>query len=292
MRQIGSIEDHQQAENFVAYLISKNIPSSCDGGEPAWRIWIQREDDVATAKADLQQFLADPQNERYRNAVNQAQQVLRERERRAKEIQRRTIDLRDRWRQPTVNNCPITVGLLAVMTLLIILQKIEPEKFMRFYLLLTYAPDGTANAIRSGELWRLITPIFLHGGFLHFFFNAMALRDLGLVIESRIGSAKYLVMIIAIAAISNSAEHLMTHHPFVGMSGVVYGLFGYAWIRGRLEPDCGLSLTKNVVTYMLAWFFLCILVIPGIANWVHAGGLATGALFGTISPTIRALRRR
>lgn len=292
MRQIGSIEDRQQAENFVAYLISKNILSSCDGGAPAWRIWIQEEDNVATAKDDLTQFLADPNHERYRNATNQAQQVLRERAKRAKEISQRTIDLRNRWQQPTVNNCPITVGLLAIMTLLIILQKLDPQKFIQVYLLLTFSPDGTANAIRAGEVWRLITPIFMHGGFLHFIFNAMALRDLGLVIETRMGSAKYLGMILVIAAVSDSAEHLITHHPFVGMSGVVYGLFGYAWIRGRLEPDCGLSLPRNVVYYMMGWFFLCMLVIPGIANWVHAGGLVTGALFGTISPTIRALRRR
>ena len=292
MRQIGSIEDHQQAENFVAYLISKNILSSCDGGEPAWRIWIQEEDDVATAKEDLTQFLADPNHERYRNATNQAQQVLRERAKRAKEISQRTIDLRNRWQQPTVNQCPITVGLLAIMTLVVLIQNFDAEKFAQLKLLLTFSPDGTLNAIQAGDLWRLITPIFVHGNLLHFFFNAMALRDLGFLVESRIGSAKTLGIVLVVAALSNFAEFSMSPIRFGGMSGVVYGLFGYAWVRGRLEPDSGLWLPRIVFNYMMIWFFLCIFLIPGIANWAHAGGLVTGAVLGTISPAIRFLRRR
>jgi GlpG protein len=292
VRQIGSIEDRQQAEWFVAFLIGQRIPSSFDGGDSSWRIWIQEEDDVATAKQELEQFRLDPTNERYRNALAQAEVVIRQKVQQAKAINQRTIDLRERWREPTSNQGPVTIGLLAMMTLAILLQNLDPEKYVHVYLLLTYAPNGTMREIWSGEVWRLVTPIFLHGNFLHFLFNAMALRDLGLLVESRIGSLKFLGMVLVIAAVSNSAEFFITHSRFVGMSGVVYGLFGYAWVRGRLEPDSGLWLPRNVITYIMGWFFLCIFVIPGIANWVHAGGLIMGAAFGTVSPSIRYLRRR
>ncbi|MDB5343284.1 MAG: glpG 2 [Schlesneria sp.] len=292
MRQIGSIEDRQQAERFVAYLIGKRIPSSFDGSDSSWRIWIQEEDDVATAKTELDQFRADPNHERYRNALAQAEIVLRQQLQQAKEISRRTIDLRERWKQPTVNQCPVTVGLLSLMTLAMLVQHLDSAKYVQVYLQFAYAPDGTLNLIRAGEVWRLVTPIFLHGNFLHFFFNALWLHSLGLLVESRTGSLKFMAMVLVIAVVSNSLEFVMTHSQFVGMSGVVYGLFGYAWIRGRLEPDSGLGLNRNLVTSMMLWFFLCIFAIQGVANWVHGGGLAMGALLGTVSPVIRYFQKR
>jgi GlpG protein len=291
VRQIGSIEDRQQAERFVAYLIGKRIPSSFDGSDSSWRIWIQEEDDVGTAKTELDQFRADPNHERYRNAVAQAEIVLRQQLQQAKEISRRTIDLRDRWQQPVANQCPITVGLLAIMTLVFLAQMFAAEKFSQLLFLLPYSLDGTTNQIRAGEFWRVVTPIFLHGGPLHFFFNAMALRDLGFLLESRIGSLKLLGIVLVVAALSNALQFSMSPVPFGGMSGVNYGLFGYAWVRGRLDPDSGLWLPRSVVTYMMVWFCVCFF-IPRIANGAHTGGLVSGAVLGTISTSIRYLRKR
>jgi GlpG protein len=291
VRQIGSIEDRQQAERFVAYLIGKRIPCSFDGGDSSWRIWIQEEDDVATAKTELDQFRADPNHERYQNAIAQAEIVLRQQLQQAKEISRRTVDLRERWQQPIANQCPITVGLLAIMTLVFLVQTFAAERFAQLLFLLPYSLDGTTNQIRAGEFWRVITPIFLHGGPLHFFFNAMALRDLGFLLESRIGSQKFLGIVLVVAVLSNALQFSMSPVPFGGMSGVNYGLFGYVWVRGRLDPDSGLWLPRSVITYMMVWFCVCFF-IPRIANGAHTGGLVSGAVLGTISTSIRYLRRR
>ncbi len=77
------------------------------------------------------------------------------------------------------------------------------------------------------------------------------------------------------------------------MSGVVYGLFGYAWVRSRLDPTCGLHLRPDVPFWLMAYFVLCLL-LPGlhIANWAHGGGLAMGAALGYTSHVARQMRHR
>ena len=71
------------------------------------------------------------------------------------------------------------------------------------------------------------------------------------------------------------------------MSGVVYGLFGYIWIRGKLDPASGLYMEQINVVLMLVWFVVCLTGMVGpIANVVHGVGLAMGALWGYISAKI------
>ena len=73
------------------------------------------------------------------------------------------------------------------------------------------------------------------------------------------------------------------------MSGVVYGLVGYVWIRGKFDAGSGLYLHSSTVTMMLIWFFVCLVGIMGpIANAAHAAGLVSGMAWGFLS----SLRRR
>ena len=81
---------------------------------------------------------------------------------------------------------------------------------------------------------------------------------------------------------------LFTTHPFEradsffgGMSGVLFGLFGYAWMRGRYDPGSGLTLHPSSVNYMLFWMLLCMTgLIGSIANTAHVVGLLIGMLCG------------
>src|SRR5439155_4870026 len=57
--------------------------------------------------------------------------------------------------------------------------------------------------VRRGEVWRLITPIFIHFNLLHIFFNMLWLRDLGTLIELRRGGKYLLLQVVLIGAISN-----------------------------------------------------------------------------------------
>jgi len=121
-------------------------------------------------------------------------------------------------------------------------------------------------------------------GVLHIFFNMLWLRDLGSMVEGRQSSLHLLILTIVIAACSNLAQYFVSGPIFGGMSGVVYGLLGYVWIRGKFDPASGLYLHPYNVVMMLVWFFACLVnIIPHVANTAHAVGLGIGIAWGYFS---------
>ena len=150
---------------------------------------------------------------------------------------------------------------------------------------LVIAEPGTAPfaQIRAGEVWRLVTPILLHFDPLHLLFNGLMLWQLGRLVEARLGTVSLLLQVLLYAVAGNVVQYLWAGPTFGGMSGVVYGLFGCAWIRGRLDRASGMLLRSDVVLMMLAWFSICLLGLMPIANGAHAGGLLGGMAWGWLS---------
>jgi GlpG protein len=142
----------------------------------------------------------------------------------------------------------------------------------------------------------LITPTFVHWSFFHLLFNLFWLRDLGAMIELGRGSLRLAALVLAAALISCFAEfvwELPTVGSFGGMSGVVYALFGYVWIKNRYEPYKGLVISKESATIMIAWLFLCMTGLLGpIANAAHVAGLLAGAATGYVPYGYKRLKRR
>jgi GlpG protein len=137
-------------------------------------------------------------------------------------------------------------------------------------------------------VWRLITPIFVHFGPIHLLFNMLWLKTLGSAIEAKEGSWKYFVLLLLFALASNFAQFYWKGPMFGGMSGVVYGLFGYVWMRWKTDPFSGYYVPKETVYTMIVWFFLCVFqIIPNVANGAHAGGLAAGMVFGALPGLFR-----
>jgi GlpG protein len=135
--------------------------------------------------------------------------------------------------------------------------------------------------IRSGEIWRLITPVFLHFGFLHVIFNLLWLKDLGKVTEKKSGPFLYLMTFFIIGICSNFAQYLTFGPKFGGMSGVVYGFLGQLWMSSTFNSRSEISLPKHDVNMMIIWFLLCMFgLIGNIANMAHGVGLSIGMLFG------------
>ena len=144
--------------------------------------------------------------------------------------------------------------------------------------------NGLFIEILNGEIWRLLSPIFMHFGFLHLLFNMMWLRDLGAIFEKKFGSQYFLMFVITTSLISNILQYLVTGPFFGGMSGVVYGLLAFLVSRQIMDPDFEYSLPKHDIGLMVVWFCLCLFGIFGpIANMAHAGGLFVGGLWGLAS---------
>ncbi|MCP5533606.1 MAG: rhomboid family intramembrane serine protease [Akkermansiaceae bacterium] len=135
--------------------------------------------------------------------------------------------------------------------------------------------------VARGQVWRLITPMFLHFGVMHILFNMMWLWTLGRPLEHELGKARFLLVVAAIAVCSNIAEALLGGTNFGGMSGVIYGLFGLVVVHGRLHPAGILHLDPRTVRFMIIWLVLCFTGFLGpIANWAHLFGLFSGGLIG------------
>lgn len=187
---------------------------------------------------------------------------------------------------------PVTVSFAAVSIALFLLLNFTDAVDLLHYL--SFLPfDIVDQQLRFGDMgdqyWRLITPVFLHFGWLHITFNCLWLWELGRRCEAVLGSANTLGLILVIAVASNCSQHLYGGPGlFGGLSGVVYGLLGFAWVAPLLQPAWRIQPAPVIMLFMVGWLVLGLLGViqavglGAIANAAHIGGLASGALLGAV----------
>ena len=174
----------------------------------------------------------------------------------------------------------------------------EYQEVLDQYAKATMPPARPLEQIAHGQIWRLVTPMFLHFGPLHLLFNMIWLWTLGRPLETLLRRTRFILLIVVIAAVSNVAQALISGSiNFGGMSGVVYGLFGFVVVHERIHPTGGLHLDPRTVRFMLIWLVLCFTGLMGpIANWAHGFGLLAGGVIGGFyalrSGGWKTLRRR
>lgn len=139
------------------------------------------------------------------------------------------------------------------------------------------------------QYWRLITPAFLHFGWLHIVFNCLWLWELGARIERQMGSLNMAGLFLVIALVSNSVQYIFGGPGiFGGMSGVVYGLLGFAWVGAAVQPEWVFKPARPIMLFMVGWLVIClvgvveVLGFGAVANAAHVGGLLTGAVLGAV----------
>ncbi|WP_166820352.1 rhomboid family intramembrane serine protease [Thalassoroseus pseudoceratinae] len=305
MRQLATFEQSEEAQRLTDYLFASGMRVTIERDEDRWMVWVIEEDDLDRAREELTAFRENPNDEKYRAAREVADELRARELKEAKAAAKRMVNVRDQWQNPTAGRLPVTIGLLIGIAFVTIVTR-SGEDEGAFYQKLTIASyqisnyymywDGLAD-VRSGEVWRLVTPIFLHGSifsipFLHALFNAYWLYYFGGMMEYRRGSWRLLLFVIAAAIGSNLAQYFWSGPRFGGMSGVNYGLFGYLWMKTRYAPDSGIYLDHNTIVFFVVFFFLCLTGILGpVANFAHGGGLVIGMIVGYAPKFWRDLRR-
>ena len=312
MRKLGSYPN-EKAQVFIDYLVAKEMPaqiSPAPGG--GFDLWIIEEDHYRAAKADFDEFTASPEDAKYRHASKAAEKIREQALERARQYRKNVVKPSGRRskRQP-----PIGMALLVICIVVFVLTgfRFDPtSKVVQSlaFMAASWSPElldlspwelSTYN-LRQGQIWRAITPAFLHMSFWHIIFNMSWLVMLGFNIERREGPTRFIVLVLASAICGNLLQGLMPSTwdgtpvaptgtglivPFGGFSGVAYGLFGFAWMKGtqRFIPEY--MMPASTVIIVIGWFMLGVLGLDqelmgvSMANWAHGGGLVMGMLLGS-----------
>ncbi|HEX9028430.1 MAG TPA: rhomboid family intramembrane serine protease [Anaerolineales bacterium] len=137
------------------------------------------------------------------------------------------------------------------------------------------------SLIVSGQVWRLFTPMFLHGSILHIGFNMYALYLFGPGLERHYGHWRFLLLYLLGGFCGNVMSFLFSSAPSLGSSTAIFGLLGaegvFLYQNRSLFGGAAQRALLNIV--MVAAVNLLIGLSPGIDNWGHVGGLLGGVLF-------------
>jgi GlpG protein len=303
MRSIARFEQEDQARSFSDCLLARGIENEVDeGADSTWTVWVHSEDSVDRARDLLEAYLRDPKDPRFSDSGAVARRIRQEAKKRPKDSRVRHVDMRTQLARPqTPRLGRLTMALIGISVAVSILSRLGEDQGIISHLSITvYELTGTLirwipgfPEIMDGQIWRLFTPMFIHYGIIHLVFNMLWLKDLGSMIEARQGFLYLAALVLVISALSNLGQYLAAGPGFGGMSGVVYGLLGYAWIRGRLDPGMGYHVNRYIILMMTVWFLLGFTGLIGhIANAAHGVGFGLGIAWGAISARLFRGRRR
>ncbi len=179
----------------------------------------------------------------------------------------------------------VLVVVVAVSALALLLP---PED-----LLVRLAKDN--DAIRAGQVWRLLTAGLVHGSLLHLAMNGMVLNDIGRLVESLFGARRFLLLLWASVLGGSLVSFVHNPNPSVGISGGLFGLVGAMLALGlkhrrSLTPPVKRILLRAPIEIIVLNLALG-LALRIIDNSAHLGGLVTGfalALVLSPRPQVRA----
>ncbi len=302
MRFLGQITGRAKAETFVAYLLTKGVSTHIDGVQhdpDQWEVWVRDEDCLDEARRELVEFQQHPDEGKYKASIAEAAKILKDKQAAALRAQKNIQRMGNSpGRLIRGGIPPLTTTLLVIcIAASLAANFMEPSPSnklgiavagqLSFVSAREFVSSNDAGAsLKRGEFWRAITPIFLHGSPIHLALNMMFLVSIGRIVERLEGPLRFALIVLLSAVIPNlwqglSPPELYGGPAFVGISGVLYGLFGFLWIKSTLRPELGFRVPGTLIIMLLAILFLGFSgVFKGVANLCHLGGLLVGSSLG------------
>ncbi len=174
---------------------------------------------------------------------------------------------------------PFSYVLIALSITFFGLQNIT-EWLFGYDLLLLYGAKIN-QFILQGEIWRFLTPVFLHGSIVHLSFNMYALYSIGPSLERKYGRISFILLYAISAVFGNVFSFLCSSYVSLGASTAIFGLIAaqgvYIYKNRHLLGNAAKPLLTNVLFMIAVNLFLGL--SPGIDNWGHLGGLVGGFLY-------------
>lgn len=281
MIELARFRDAQPAHMLATALRGQNILTvvRADAGETV--LYLQEPERYDEARALVELFLRNPRDPRFAAAAWQA----------SAPAARQPADadggvtgssITGAAGQPAMFSSgwlarmgPVTRAVLGAVLLVYLLQQFMGESIYRT-LMFPASLEGLVS-----QPWRLFTPMLLHLGLMHLAFNLLWWAELGGIIE-RFQSGKQLLFVTLVTAgVSALAQFISSGPAFAGLSGVVYGLLGYLWLYGKVNPEAGYGLRREIVIFMVGWLVFCYVALTSyVANEAHLFGLLSGCALG------------
>ena len=141
--------------------------------------------------------------------------------------------------------------------------------------------------VKYGQIYRLVTCMFLHAGIMHFGLNMYSLYVVGPKVEDFFGKRKFL-LIYFMSGISASLLSIGLNNNViaVGASGAIFGLFGALVYFGYTYRGYIGSMVRSQIVPVVLYNLVIGFVIPGIDVWGHVGGLIGGIMAANMMGTI------
>ena len=320
MRMIGNIPSDTDAERLSDYLVTLGVENMVEenAAGDAWLVWVEHDDHLDRGKAELEAFLQNPADPKYGEVVTERAESIRQEKEQAKEKRRaRCVDFRTRWSEPQQWAAPLTLALVIVSCIVTMTTQLGTKMDPLGYRLSIddYSKDQPVaeerpprrgvgrgrvpppaqwrtglEGVRRGEVWRLVTPIFLHFGILNLIFNMFWIRDLAGMVELRLGTWRLAGIVVLATIIPNLAQYYWSGPQFGGVSAIIYALFAYVWIKQRYEPWLGLGVSDTTAIILTVFFFLS--VLGGGMQAANFVGLLIGAATAYAPVGFRELKRK
>src|SRR5687767_1246757 len=191
MRLIGHLPNESSAATFSDFLYVQGIHNQVEHEGDSWAIWIHSEDELEKARELLNGFRSNPNDSKFHKHARRATELKAKEEKENEEAQKRYFDSTRVFKSTVPYGVgPLTILLIGLSVLLTVFSWTQGDEKTLFRSLLITERGGALPEVRAGQFWRLITPIFLHGGprsspvgLMHLFFNMLWLFDLGSMIE-------------------------------------------------------------------------------------------------------------
>ncbi|GJL37855.1 rhomboid family intramembrane serine protease GlpG [Citrobacter braakii] len=275
MLMITSFTNPRVAQAFVDYMQTQGVILTIQHHSQS-DIWLADESQAERVKAELARFLENPTDPRYLAASWQSGET-------GSGLHYRGFSLRTALRE---RGGPITLSVFAACVLVFILMSMSDDQTVMVWLAWPY------DASLKFEAWRYFSHALMHFSLVHIIFNLFWWWYLGGAVEKRLGSGKLVVITLISALLSGFLQYKLTGPWFGGLSGVVYALIGYVWLRGERDPERPVWLPRGLVIFTVVllvadWFGISAV---DTAIGAHTGGLVIGLAMALVD-TLNARKR-
>ena len=188
----------------------------------------------------------------------------------------------------------ITYGIIALCVVIFFIDQFTGRMLFGYFNLGYLSLFGMKinEAISQGQVWRLLTSVFLHAGIQHIGFNMLALYFWGKQVEAMYGRKNYIFIFLLAGLLGSLGSYAFTSANGLGASGAIYGVLGAIFYIYAYNKEFFLGVFKKQTFIYAAISLGYGFLLPNVDNFAHLFGLAGGFLAAGIFGLIKQVNKR